>query len=93
MPTFENVATSSMRPVTPLSANISSSVVKHHKPFSAVDGISEDSFNSTPIIIGSIIGVVSISVIVALVYKKFKDVWSRRHYDRMDFLIEGMYDL
>ena len=100
MPTVPNISaaikgghSNSMESVTPLSANVSASVVRHHKPSSAVDVISNDSFNSTPIIIGSICGIVLVLSVFLLVYRKFKDVWSRRHYDRMDFLIEGMYDL
>lgn len=67
--------------------------VRHSKPSAAVDSVSNKTFNSTPIIVGIAFGIVVILAVAILAYKKLEDVWSRRHYDRMDFLIDGMYDL
>ena len=47
----------------------------------------------TPVIVGLVLGFVFIAVVAFVAYKKLQDVWSRRHYNRMDFLIDGMYDL
>ncbi|KAK4306173.1 hypothetical protein Pmani_021984 [Petrolisthes manimaculis] len=32
------------------------------------------------------------SMIHVVGYRKFQDVWMRRHYNHVDFLVEGMYD-
>ena len=80
-------------PSEPAIEFFNSTAVKHSKPDVAVDSVANKSFNSTPLIIGVSVGVVVILALAIFAYKKLEDVWSRRHYDRMDFLIDGMYDL
>jgi len=63
------------------------------KPEIAVDAVKTQYNNSAPVIAGLSFGFILIVVVAVLAYKKLQDVWSRRHYDRMDFLIDGMYDL
>lgn len=66
---------------------------KHLKPAVAVDAVSNKALDNTPVIMGVTFGVLLIVVLAIVAYKRLQDVWSRRHYDRMDFLIDGMYDL
>ena len=72
---------------------LTTTMMRHYKPAVAVDPVSNKSFNSTPVIIGVTVGVVVILAVAILAYKRLQDVWSRRHYARMDYLIDGMYDL
>lgn len=44
-----------------------------------------------PIVI-ALLAVPFIAVLGAYAYKKSRDFWDRRHYRRMDFLIDGMYN-
>ncbi|KAK3909448.1 Trichothecene biosynthesis transcription regulator TRI6 [Frankliniella fusca] len=44
-----------------------------------------------PIVI-AMLAVPFVAVVGAFLYKKGRDFWDRRHYRRMDFLIDGMYN-
>ena len=44
-----------------------------------------------PIVI-AMLAIPFVAVIGAFLYKKGRDFWDRRHYRRMDFLIDGMYN-
>lgn len=44
-----------------------------------------------PIVI-AMLAVPLMAVLGAFFYKKVQDFWDRRHYRRMDFLIDGMYN-
>lgn len=44
-----------------------------------------------PIVI-AMLAVPLLAVIGTFLYKKSRDFWDRRHYRRMDFLIDGMYN-
>ncbi|XP_018026827.1 uncharacterized protein LOC108682209 [Hyalella azteca] len=74
--------------------NSSQTVVssKHLKPDAAVDNITNNSVSSS-LVLGVMFGVVFIIIIAILGYKKLQDIWTKRHYDRMDYLVDGMYDL
>ena len=64
---------------------------KHSK---AVDPSHDNKTAShSSLIIGILFGLAVILAFVLLAYKKLQDIWAKRHYDKMDFLIDGMYDL
>ena len=66
--------------------------VAHFKPTTADDAgavRSEVSYAPIFMIVALVLLVV---VVVAVGYHKLKDVWARRHYDYVDFLIDGMYE-
>lgn len=44
-----------------------------------------------PIVI-ALLAVPFVAVLGAYIYKQSRDFWDRRHYRRMDFLIDGMYN-
>lgn len=44
-----------------------------------------------PIVI-ALLAVPFVAVVGVFFYKKLRDFWDRRHYRRMDFLIDGMYN-
>lgn len=64
----------------------------HFKPTTADDSsASSNHFSYVPIfMIVSI--VVLVTIIVAVGYRRLKDIWERRHYKYVDFLIDGMYE-
>ena len=76
-----------------------STIAIHSKPQATVDGTAGSMINTSdnennPIIIAVIvITIVSLLITTILGYKHLKDVWSKRHYSRMDFLVDGMYDM
>ncbi|XP_018327397.1 uncharacterized protein LOC108738465 [Agrilus planipennis] len=43
-------------------------------------------------IVAVILSVPFVAILISLIYKKGSDWWRYRHYRRMDFLINGMYD-
>ncbi|XP_066942414.1 trans-Golgi network integral membrane protein 2-like [Macrobrachium rosenbergii] len=69
------------------------------KPTAATDtkgkGGSEDEENIsyTPAVVGVVLLVVIFITVIVVGYRRLQDVWMRRHYARMDFLIDGMYDV
>ncbi|XP_064084935.1 uncharacterized protein C11orf24-like isoform X2 [Macrobrachium nipponense] len=69
------------------------------KPTAATDtkgkGGSEDEENIsyTPAVVGVVLLVVIFVTVIVVGYRRLQDVWMRRHYARMDFLIDGMYDV
>lgn len=75
-----------------IKADKNSAHLKHAKPDAAVDSIPNKSF-STSVVLGVMFAVIFILVATIFAYKKLQDVWTKRHYDRMDYLIDGMYDL
>jgi hypothetical protein len=44
------------------------------------------------LIVAAIFGVVCLVTVVTIVGKRFYDSWQKRHYTRMDYLINGMYN-
>ncbi|XP_042891212.1 proteoglycan 4-like [Penaeus japonicus] len=71
----------------------------HLKPTAAVDNLDaekEDSGGSaayTPAAVGIILLLCIVITVMILGIRRLQDVWMRRHYARMDFLIDGMYDM
>ena len=57
-------------------------------PLETEDGQSND---FTALIVGLCLGLVLVLIVASLLYFRMKDVWTRRQYKRVDFLIEGMY--
>lgn len=47
---------------------------------------------SSHLIIGLVLGLLLLVTVVGLVIRAVHESWQRRHYRRMDFLIDGMYD-
>lgn len=43
-------------------------------------------------IVGVILSVPLVAIVTSIVYKRGSEWWQHRHYRRMDFLIEGMYN-
>lgn len=43
-------------------------------------------------IIGVILSVPLVAIVISILYKRGSEWWQHRHYRRMDFLIEGMYN-
>ena len=65
-------------------ANLSSQSVSHSKDFSRTDYV-------IPVVL--VIMTVPLVIVLALfLYRKGSEFWERRHYRRMDFLIDGMYN-
>ncbi|KAF2356992.1 hypothetical protein FHG87_012254 [Trinorchestia longiramus] len=64
----------------------------HSKPNAAVDS-NPNGKVSTSLVVGIMFGVLLIMVLAILGYKKLQDIWTKRHYARMDYLVDGMYDL
>lgn len=54
----------------------------------------EDNKRSTFIIpiVAVILSVPLVAIVMNILYKRCKEWWSHRHYSRMDFLIDGMYN-
>lgn len=46
---------------------------------------------SLHLVIGLVLGLMVLLTVLGLVGKRVHDSWQRRHYHRMDFLIDGMY--
>ena len=70
----------------------------HLKPTAATDSKvsqspSDDDVSYTPAVVGLVLLVVIMVTIIVVGYRRLQDVWMRRHYARMDFLIDGMYDV
>ncbi|KAK7086866.1 hypothetical protein SK128_002695 [Halocaridina rubra] len=67
------------------------------KPTAATDtsGSATDSsdISYTPLAVGIVLLVAIVVTVIVVGYKRLQDVWMRRHYARMDFLIDGMYDM
>ena len=56
------------------------------------DDIGDDpSSDFTALTVGLSLGVVLILILASVSYWRLRDVWSRRQYKRVDFLIDGMY--
>jgi hypothetical protein len=67
-----------------LPANLSSQSVSDSTDFSRTDYV-------VPVVL--VIMVIPLVIVLALfLYKKGSEFWERRHYRRMDFLIDGMYN-
>ncbi|KAK8376132.1 hypothetical protein O3P69_008693 [Scylla paramamosain] len=64
----------------------------HFKPTTTDDVSAASSQGSYAPIFVIVALVVLLVVVVAVGYHRLKDIWVRRHYDYVDFLIDGMYD-
>ncbi|XP_068227136.1 trans-Golgi network integral membrane protein 2-like isoform X2 [Palaemon carinicauda] len=53
----------------------------------------EENISYTPAVVGVVLLVVIFITVIVVAYRRLQDVWMRRHYARMDFLIDGMYDV
>jgi len=70
--------------VNDLPANLSSQSVSHSTDLSRTDYV-------IPVVL--VIMAIPLVIVLALfLYKKGSEFWERRHYRRMDFLIDGMYN-
>ena len=70
--------------VNNLPGNLSSQSVSHNTDFSRTNYV-------IPIVL--VIMTIPLVIVLALfLYKKGSEFWERRHYRRMDFLIDGMYN-
>lgn len=68
---------------------------KSKKPLAATvdDAESERKYKSSMhLVLSLVFGLLVLFVVLGAVAKRVYDVWMRRHYHRMDFLIDGMYD-
>lgn len=76
--------------VPPKSDNVSN--ISHFKPATADDaGAAHSQVSYAPIVM-IVALVVLVVVVLAVAYHRLKDIWVRRHYDYVDFLIDGMYE-
>lgn len=64
----------------------------HFKPKTADDPSSSSNQVSYVPVLVIIALVVLVVVVVAVGYHRLKDIWARRHYNYVDFLIDGMYE-
>lgn len=71
----------------------------HAKPTVATDELDaattdseSDYINFGAVILGLLL-CIALAVTVVLGYRKFKDIWMRRHYAHVNFLVDGMYDM
>lgn len=72
------------------------SKVHNSKPVAASEGTEEldstgDQPDYTALIVGLSLGIALVLVLAAITYWRMRDVWERRQYKRVDFLIDGMY--
>jgi len=71
-------------------------IVKFKPTASGLDPLGDDigddpSSDFTALTVGLSLGVVLILILASVSYWRLRDVWSRRQYKRVDFLIDGMY--
>lgn len=52
----------------------------------------KEDFNFVIVIVAVILSVPLVAIIINFLYKRGKEWWIHRHYSRMDFLIDGMYN-
>lgn len=71
----------------------------HSKPTVATDELDaattdseSDYINFGAVLLGLLL-CIALAVTVVLGYRKFKDIWMRRHYAHVNFLVDGMYDM
>jgi hypothetical protein len=88
--------TTAMAEVTPAPTVAPSPVPHHHKP-NVTSDVPEQQVPAKQEdyvipVVGIIFAIPLIIILGALVYKKGADLWERRHYRRMDFLIDGIYN-
>lgn len=72
-----------------------SSPNKTKKPLASTvdDAENERKYKSSMhLVLSLVFGLLVLFVVLGAVAKRVYDVWMRRHYHRMDFLIDGMYD-
>lgn len=88
--------TTAMDEVTPVPTMVPSPVPHHHKPNVTSDvpeqQVPPKQEDYVIPVVGIIFAIPLIIILGALVYKKGADLWERRHYRRMDFLIDGIYN-
>lgn len=93
--TDQHTSTHALKPVPLDSLETTTPIIlKHLKPKVAMDDVNNPtSVVYAPIAIAIIVLFAIVVSAIVLTMRKLKDVWSRRHYARMDFLIDGMYDM
>ena len=52
----------------------------------------KEDFNFVIVIVAVILSVPLVAIVINFLYKRGKEWWIHRHYSRMDFLIDGMYN-
>jgi len=70
--------------------------IKYHKPEVALEGVvtdddALDQTDYTALIVGLSLGIALVLILAAVTYWRMRDVWERRQYKRVDFLIDGLY--
>lgn len=70
--------------------------IKYHKPEVALEGVvtDDDALDQpdyTALIVGLSLGIALVLILAAVTYWRMRDVWERRQYKRVDFLIDGLY--
>lgn len=55
------------------------------------DEVSDPPSHQTALIVGLSLGIAMVLILAAVTFWRLRDVWERRQYKRVDFLIDGMY--
>lgn len=55
------------------------------------DEVSEPPSHQNALIVGLSLGIAMVLILAAVTFWRLRDVWERRQYKRVDFLIDGMY--
>lgn len=55
------------------------------------DEVSEPPSHQTALIVGLSLGIAMVLILAAVTFWRLRDVWERRQYKRVDFLVDGMY--
>ena len=65
------------------------------KPLASETQNTEDEVSSQPdytaLIVGLSLGIAMVLILASVTYWRLRDVWERRQYKRVDFLIDGLY--
>lgn len=65
------------------------------KPLASETQSTEDEVSSQPdytaLIVGLSLGIAMVLILASVTYWRLRDVWERRQYKRVDFLIDGLY--
>lgn len=74
--------------------NVSLAGTHSPKPVAAIDDLpkSDDENVSYAAVLLGLVVILAIAVSIVVGYRKLQDVWLRRHYAHVDYLIDGMYD-
>ncbi|XP_042233560.1 uncharacterized protein LOC121873848 isoform X2 [Homarus americanus] len=82
--------------VSNATANSKSANKINSKPIAATDDTAGTTSGNEDVNYGAVslglLLLVALAVVVVVGYRKFKDIWMRRHYAHVNYLVDGMYE-